>query len=190
MQEGIANVDDYIWQLVASCIQIGSYNEVDIDGWLFISDVSYVASKIVACCDVQCSSSTAIDIMEGLLVRDFWTTLQEFGFILAPKSPILWLHDLQAHIDTLQEAHPLWPLLPTLEIEGGVIGVKIPQETRLPTDSSRVKAAICSNVEYLCDIGFLVKPEGEQLGKAKQKRTAGFTRSRRTDKWLKVGGST
>jgi thioester reductase-like protein len=178
-QEGIANTDDFIWRLVASCIQIGSYNEADADGWLFVSDVGHVASRIVNCCDTNDSSTSFLDIMDGLLVRDFWSILREFGYKLVPKKPSAWSSDLQVDIDARQEAHPLWPLLPTLEKGGSMIGVEIPPGALLPADSNSVKVAIRRNVEYLHEIGFLLKPEEPR--KIRKEKAAGFTRSRRID---------
>ncbi|CAD6450786.1 24696652-b1e4-47b4-9288-53a86a903fff [Sclerotinia trifoliorum] len=159
--QGIANTDDFIWRLVASCIEVGSFNEADADSWLFISDVDNVARVVLDCCDAKQndSSDPVVGITEGLPVREFWSILgRHFGYIIEPLRQDEWLDTIYADIDSKHESHPLWPLIHNLEKEHGKMGMpmdKIPQELKAGTPSSRVEAAIRKNVEYLRGIGFL-----------------------------------
>ncbi|KAI9642951.1 hypothetical protein NHQ30_008685 [Ciborinia camelliae] len=161
-QQGIANTDDFIWRLVASCIEIGSFNEADADSWLFISDVGNVAKIVLDCCDTKHnndSSSPHVGIIDGLPVREFWSILgRDFGYIIKPLSQEEWLDAIHADIDSRHDSHPLWPLIHNLEKEQGKMGVpvyEIPQELKVGTPLSRVEAAIRKNVEYLRGVGFL-----------------------------------
>ena len=49
---GVANTSDFIWRLVAGCVEIGAFNVEEEDKWLFIADVEEVADEVLAgvCC--------------------------------------------------------------------------------------------------------------------------------------------
>ncbi|KAB8301123.1 hypothetical protein EYC80_003026 [Monilinia laxa] len=164
-QHGIANTNDFIWRLVASCIEIGSFNGADADYWLFISDVGNVARIVLECCDTNRNDSTVshVGIIEGLPVREFWSILgRDFGYNIEPLSQEEWLDAIYADIDSKHEKHPLWPLIHNLEKEHGKMGMpmdEIPEELKVGTPSSRVEAAIRKNIEYLRRIGFLPSTE-------------------------------
>ncbi|TGO52808.1 hypothetical protein BCON_0134g00010 [Botryotinia convoluta] len=159
---GIANTSDFIWRLVASCIEIGSFNEADADSWLFISDVGNVAKIVLDCCDTKQSASSDpyIGMSEGLPVREFWSVLERnFGYKIKPLKQAKWLAAIYADIDSKHESHPLWPLIHNLEKEQGKLGMpidQIPQDVKLSTPSG-IEAAIRKNVEYLREVGFLPK---------------------------------
>lgn len=160
-QRGLANTDDFIWRLVATCIEIGSFNEADADSWLFISDVENVAKIVLDCCDADQHNSLGphVGIIEGLPVREFWSILgRDFGYNIEPLNQEEWLDVVHADIDSKRESHLLWPLVHNLEKENGKMGMsmdEIPQDLKVGTPSSRVEAAIRKNVEYLRGIGFL-----------------------------------
>ncbi|KAI4120892.1 MAG: hypothetical protein LQ338_006699 [Usnochroma carphineum] len=44
----IAKRSDFIWRLIAGCVEIGAYNRDEADHWLFISDVDRVARRVVS----------------------------------------------------------------------------------------------------------------------------------------------
>ena len=45
---GFANRRDFIWRLIAGCVEIGAYNRDDAANWLCVADVETVAMKVVA----------------------------------------------------------------------------------------------------------------------------------------------
>ena len=162
VQEGIASVDDFIWRLTASSIDIKGYNAADADSWLFISDVGRVATTIVGCCDVK-PNSPIVKILDGVTVAEFWDVLRdELGYELFPLSQPSWMHAIQKEIEAKREAHPLWSLIHTVEKDQGKLGSLQGPPGVVATDKSRVKAAIKKNVEFLSGIGFLPKPNGEK----------------------------
>ncbi|KAG9230845.1 hypothetical protein BJ875DRAFT_384242 [Amylocarpus encephaloides] len=192
LDEGIANVDDFLWRLAASCIEIGSYNEADADCWLFISDVGHVASAIINSCVATSDqvSSSEVDIFDGLLVRDFWSVLRECGFKLDPLPQPAWMSALQADIELRRERHLLWPVLQTLESDHGRMGVPLQNvphtaQNHDAPNSTRIKSAIQKNVEYLRGIGFLKTADQDsrrpQFEHAIHRPEETFTRSRRVD---------
>ncbi|KAA8571693.1 hypothetical protein EYC84_001676 [Monilinia fructicola] len=135
-QHGIANTDDFIWRLVASCIEIGSFNGADADSWLFISDVSNVARTVLECCDASRDDFTGshVGIIEGLPVREFWSIVgRDFGYNIEPLRQEEWLDAIYADIDSKHEKHPLWPLIHNLDKEHGKMGMpmnEIPVELK------------------------------------------------------------
>lgn len=190
---GIANTDDYIWRLVAACIDISAYNASDAapSSHLYVSDVGTVAQTIVsACCEPDPTPTPFIPVTDGLPVADFWTVLTaELGYGLQALGEEEWLRRVQKDVEVRQEAHPLWPLLQTLEVERGRLGVPVSEvvlsdgvdgvdgpngangasvledgadglEDSAGEPGRRVRAAIKRNVEYLQEVGFLRMPDG------------------------------
>ncbi|KAI4250909.1 MAG: hypothetical protein LQ352_005185 [Teloschistes flavicans] len=161
-RNGIANLTDFIWRLIAGCIEIQSINQEDLDRWLFISDVEHVA-------DVVTSTFTKPDpmvvhrvdqILDGTLLSSLWNILRvDCGYHLLPLPHSDWLHSLESRIVDKGESHLLFPLLHTLEKGRGQIGSKhAPSQTE--EVSSRVKNAIRANIQFLINEGFLQAPPG------------------------------
>ena len=175
---GAANTADFLWRLVASCIDIEAYNADDQDAaWLYISDVDRVADTIVnSCFSCSCSSSTTTTttttvakrdeitkILDGIPLADFWAILsQGFGYHLRPMHHAAWIDTLNADIERKHQSHRLWPLLDTLEKEGGKIGVLQDDDGSMrhgnENYSARVRDAIVKNIEFLISVGFLSPP--------------------------------
>ena len=181
-KEGIANADDFIWRLTASCIEAKSYNATEFDSWLFISDVDRVASAVFDCCCrhvnvVQPQKANVVKILDGIPVSDFWMTIKkDLGYELDPLSSELWMKQIFQDVEVRGEKHHLWPLLQTVEEGQGQIGAPCDPRDIVEIDERRVKAAVKKNVEYLSSIGFLPKPNGERTS-SKSKTKLGFTRS-------------
>ena len=162
VQNGIASVDDFIWRLTASCIDIKGYNDADAGSWLFISDVGRVAAAIVSCCDAN-HNALVVKILDGVTVSEFWNVLrEELGYELFPLSQASWMHAIQKDIEAKRETHQLWPLIHTIEKDQGKLGSLQGPPDVVAEDTIRVKAAIKKNVEFLSGIGFLPKPNGER----------------------------
>ena len=182
VQEGIACVDDYIWRLTASSIAIKGYNGADANSWLFISDVDRVAAAVVGCCNVQPDHSrrkavNVIKILDGVTVGEFWDVLRcELGYELFALSQDSWMDKIHRDIENKGEAHPLWPLLHTLEKGKGKLGSLQAPQNIANVDKARVKAAVKRNIEYLGSVGYLSKPYEENCV-SKCWKGFGFTRS-------------
>ncbi|KAL8776458.1 MAG: hypothetical protein Q9194_003134 [Teloschistes cf. exilis] len=159
-RNGIANLTDFIWRLVAGCIEIQSINREDLDRWLFISDVEHVA-------DIVTSTFTKPDpmvihrvdqILDGILLSSLWDFLRvDCGYYLLPLTHTDWLHSLESSVVDKGESHLLFPLLHTLEKGEGRIGSKHAPSQSVEV-SSRIRNAIRTNIQFLISEGFLQPP--------------------------------
>ena len=164
---GVANTSDFIWRLIAGCIEIGAYNIEEADDWVFIADVEEVAHAVVArafedktddTASKMASSGHARRILSGLRFSDLWTLLHNrFRYRLQGVAYEEWMTRLRAKILESQDTHLLFPLLHVLERDGNSIGENsIPQGQN---DTNRVMQAVERNVRYLIDTGFLPQSE-------------------------------
>lgn len=160
-RDGMANVDDYLWRVVASCVEIHGYNEGDDDRWLYIADVEHVATQITSYVHNADPIATHIqeNILDGMPVKDFWGLLrEEFGFDVKPLKQDSWLAAITTAVEKKQESHALWPLMSTIEKTKGHIGhdVGVSVGAQATTDmSNRTRTAVRKNIEYLCALGLL-----------------------------------
>ncbi|KAL9594623.1 MAG: hypothetical protein Q9219_006931 [cf. Caloplaca sp. 3 TL-2023] len=160
-RNGVANQSDFIWRLIAGCIEIGAYDEDEERQWLFLSDVERVAevatdSLFEPHTKDRCGTAQVLD---GLHFSDLWTILRkDFGYFLKPLGRARWLHELETTIQAEGESHKLFPLLHTLETMAGKISAKhIPA---MSTESyNRVMDAVRANVRHLIEVGFLEPPK-------------------------------
>lgn len=77
-----ANQSDFIWRLVAALVEIGAYIKEDADGWLFVSDITRVASVILRSAFDERSPPVA-KVLNGLRFKTLWALLRgQFGFDL------------------------------------------------------------------------------------------------------------
>lgn len=163
-RNGIANQTDFIWRLIAGCLEIGAYDEDEESHWLFISDVELVSEVVAASLAKPNTlpSNGTDQILDGLSFSDLWALLKEdFSYTLKPLGQAHWLQRLEAAILTKGESHLLFPLLHTLERSAGKIGSKDVPSSSSIQDSGRVKEAMRANVRHLIDVGFLPPPRSK-----------------------------
>ena len=180
-EEGIANIDDFIWRLTASCVDIKGFNAMDANSWLFISDVDRVAAAVSECCSLtdlaQARTANIVKILDGMPVSSFWEILKHgLGYELHPLSSQLWADRTCTRIEERGEKHQLWPLLQVVEDGQGRIGAPCDPQGMVDMDEHRIQAAVKRNVEYLCSIGFLPMPDGGRMS-SKDSIAVGFTRT-------------
>ena len=180
-RNGIANQTDFIWRLIAGCVEIGAYNEDDESHWLFISDVERVSEIVTnVFAKPNTSPSSATDqVLDGILFSSLWTLLKErFGYDLKPLGQTLWLQSLKTAVLMKGESHLLFPLLHSLETSAGQIGSKVAPENSIKS-CLRVKDAVCSNVRHLIKVGFL-QPPGPNSAALSDLSMAGIDESGKT----------
>ena len=160
---GIANTRDFIWRLVAACVEIGAYNADEAAHWLFVADVSRVAESVVAGVFGTHASGHVERVLDGIVFADLWSMLrEEFGYALEPVGYEMWMDRLRTSVTEKQEKHGLFLLLHVLERDGGRLGEEIvdggwAEEGGEVVSSRRdgVREAVKKNVEYLIEVGFL-----------------------------------
>lgn len=165
---GIANTTDFIWRLVAGCIDIGAYNADEANHWLFIAEVDRVASAVVSATlstrsplASHDSNSETSPILDGLVLSDLWQLLAEPEFGYGPFEPLgraEWMAKMKKMVLGCGESHLLFPLLHILETEGGEIGEEIKGKVGMNVDEAgreRMKEVIRANVRWLREQGFL-----------------------------------
>lgn len=166
VDEGIANIDDFMWRLAAGAAGIRSYPEPDIGDWLCVSSAERVAGVLIdsflksADESRRGSSSSSIirNIFDGVTMSEFWDILNaKLNHQLQPIPFREWLELLRKDVESKKEAHPVWPVFHVLEREGKIGSKQAAFEGKKISakDSEAVKAAIAKNVDFLIDIGFL-----------------------------------
>lgn len=163
---GIANPKDFIWRLVAGCLEIGAYNGDEARHWLYIASVDCVTSHVLGALfrrdDEALPVSNMERVLSGLHLSDLWQVVEEmYECHLEPLPETEWLRRLRLRVMDVGESHLLFPLLEVLEREGGNIGeAKAPQEASSDKQSGDDATAVVKrNLEYLIDDGFLPLPD-------------------------------
>lgn len=175
---GIANTRDFIWRLVAGCVEIGAYNHDDAARWLYVADADTVAGYVV---DGEPNNnnhnhpgggkpqSATVRVPTRLRLSALWRILRTtYGYPLAPLPQTEWLARLRRRVFETGEAHVLFPLLHILDRDGGVVGEEGEEEEGLMTtngsgsgsgsgsgDEVEVEEVVRKNIEYLVRVGFL-----------------------------------
>lgn len=156
--EGVANVDDWIWRLVAACIRAGVYNADDTDQWIAISDAATTAAAVIDTA-LNRTSSVLTSVKGGMTWGAFWAVLESMGYQLQPLSVKEWAATIRNDIEESQEGHPLWALadmLVTLAVESKDQWAESWRESG--GSHVRLKIAVCKSAEFLAKVGFLPPP--------------------------------
>ncbi|CAG8949077.1 hypothetical protein HYFRA_00002206 [Hymenoscyphus fraxineus] len=154
-RNGMANTTDYIWRLIASCVELRIFNRDTASQWLFVADVEHVAGLVVHSMDMRADET--LRVLDGLTFSDVWGILRnDFGYVMKGVSGDVWLRRIRSEIRSCGEGHRLFPLLHMLE---GDIGRTDPggSISKLAGNTQRVMEAVRSNVRYLIEVGFLPK---------------------------------
>ena len=174
IQEGIANVDDFIWRLAAGAARIKRYPKEATDSWLSVSSGERVAEVILSKLDENATAANnnnnnnnnniIIKISDGTTTQEFWTILNaQLDHELQPVSYSEWTKLLLQDVEAEKESHPVWPVSHLLENRNGLGSPKPSMEISMAT-SENVKAAIEQNVKFLIEIGFLRKGDERSVG--------------------------
>ncbi|KAI0815548.1 hypothetical protein GGR55DRAFT_699403 [Xylaria sp. FL0064] len=156
---GWPNERDFIWRLIAGCIETGAYNADEVDNWLFISDASHVACVITHdIFELRAKRHGIYPVTDGVRFSDVWELLKSsFGYRLQPANGDSWLTKLREVIIG-KEDHLLFPLLDVLESDGRTIGTSgrlFDDEKEEQKVRRRVKEVLTKNIRQLIESGFL-----------------------------------
>ena len=156
--DGIANTTDYLWRLVASAIEIGSYpsSSSSDDGLeqaiVYLSDIETVASKTVGAAMeplLHGNGARVAKILDRITLEEFWGCVREAGYALDPVHELQWWEDMKGYVLGSGERHALWPLMWMLENQHGFWSTAPESSTNDGHCTDRVKKAIQSNLRWL-----------------------------------------
>ena len=171
IHKGIANQKDFIWRLVAGCIEIAAYNRDEAEHWLFIADVDRVADSVTKGVldddDPHAKSPSGhVDrVLDGLRFSELWDVVADvYGMAFEALGQDEWMSRLRDKVLESGDTHLLFPLLHVLERDGGCLG----EEVAPVAATAGIKEVVEKNVRHLIDVGFLLAP------KAKMGRECGF----------------
>ncbi|KAI4116833.1 MAG: hypothetical protein LQ345_002803 [Seirophora villosa] len=175
---GMANLTDFIWRLVAGCLEIGAYNADESNHWLFIADVDRVAEAVTqpvfGARSIRYPSGSSTDrIRDGIPFSALWHTLEhDFGFVLHPEPQHEWLSRIETVVLAAGSNHMLFPLLATLEKSAGHVGASKEVPPEYVGTSARALDAVRANARYLIDVGFFPPPK-QQAANAEALKASG-----------------
>lgn len=178
MAEGIGNVDDFLWRLVAGAVSIKGFRKDDTDLWVFVATVDSIANRILSGL-LQSGDSPPLlsKVLDGLRVGELWSVLNtHFDYDLRPMEYEEWCTTLGKDVDRLKQKHPLWPVMHLIDQGYSSLGSKISSARRelQSIENHGIRSAVVSNVEYLIRIGFLPKAKEGKMAMATE---ATFSRS-------------
>ena len=184
-ETGVANRNDFIWRLIAGCIETGCYNAGELGGWVYVADVSTLALQTVQTLfpatdqatsnsaektNARCSNTGITHrALQGIRFDEIWEILRhDFGYHIEATETTVWKDKLVQHVVDAGDGHVLWPLLDTIQGgEGGTISVDAGLGMRLEDGVELVRFAVKKNVEFLVGIGSLpVAPISKENGHA------------------------
>lgn len=157
---GIANRKNFIWRLIATCVETGVYNKDELWHLLYISSIDCVAAHVIRCAypsdtgKTEEGRETVERVLSGFYFKDLWALVEKvFGRRLEALDSGVWIKRLTQRGLKVGEEHLLFPLLDVLEREGRCIGdTEVRGAGRMQSEDTG--AVVGRNLEYLISVGF------------------------------------
>jgi len=168
-QDGVANIDDYLWRFVAACVYSGHfvYPVPHRKSWLLLSPVDTVASNAVR--TNRENTFSRDNITCGMSYDDFWRTIN--SSLDAPLKSIKydsWLELVKRDLSDRKEDHPLWTL--SERVLSGKLGIVGSTPPKVHQHEQNIEDSVRRNVKYLMDKGFIRQP----MSTRQQKKSGDF----------------
>lgn len=168
LSKGLANRKDFLWRLVAGCVEIGAFNRDEAERWLYIASVDYVAEHVTACIApsvLERSTNERTErVLSGLYFSELWAVVEDVcGCRLEPLEGKVWMQKLIAKVLEVGDMHLLFPLLDVLQRDGESLG-EVERSKDLVTRED-TKAVVRRNLEHLIETGFLPTSGSTRFGK-------------------------
>ncbi len=163
------NTTDFLWRLVAACVEVGGYDRSHARRWIFVSDVEAVAGRIgglVFARPGEGGNGTE-NLLEGLRVEELWGLLRgEFGYVVEGLSGTEWRGRLERAVLGRGEEHGLFPFVHKVRTEALGLGEEMgdDDELRDGEGGGKVWGAVRWNVERLVAEGFFPPPPKTCVG--------------------------
>ena len=125
-EEGVVNVDDFIWRLATSAVRIHAYDSSAAAGWIYVASVDVITERIRKL--IFDRNAEVEDVMaDGINAGEFWKELESAsGQRLRPLPHDEWLSLLRTDVHETGKRHPLHPLLHLIEDEHLTLVAKAP----------------------------------------------------------------
>ena len=151
------NKDDFLWRLIAACLEMKSFNQSEAQKWLFVSDVDYVAGQVSDLAIPSGQRNVNLNILQGMMFEELWELLRkDFGYHLEGLPEDKWRWKLESSIIEKGEGHVMFPFAHKLRASTLSIGEEIRNEEH--ADFEHVKEAMRWNVRRLVEVGFFPPP--------------------------------
>ena len=167
VHKGIANQKDFIWRLVAGCIEIAAYNRDEAEHWLFVADVDRVADSVTKGVfggddpHGKYPPGHVDRVLDGLRFSELWDVVADvYGMAFEALGQEEWMCRLRDKVLETGDTHLLFPLLHVLERDGGCLG----EEASPMAATAGIKEVVEKNVRHLIEVGFLPIPK-EKMGR-------------------------
>lgn len=160
---GIANVDDFLWRVVAGSVSIGCFPEEPDCNLMYISSLDGLATAVTE--TMYSINHTGLAKLRSptLSTRQFWQAVNA-----ALPNPLVarpvkeWQAEIYAKMDELGSQHPISPVLHMVAHSDQILG-QVPHLSECQSsdyESGRQEdllAAATRSVRYLFDIGYFSK---------------------------------
>ena len=152
---GVTNVDDFLWRLSASVLRLNAYDS-SATGWLYVASVDVIANTVLEALEKGAAFRSNTVIADGMNIDDFWGILEnESGRILHPLPHDEWLVMLRQDILETGSQHPLWPLLSLLEDDSLTLQAANPPSSKEGYKRNETSSAIRKGLAQLSNLGLL-----------------------------------
>lgn len=152
---GIAKPTDFIWRLIASCVELRIFNKNAGSQFVHIADSDLVARYVVSSLDRK--TGETLRVLEGLNFSDIWAVMRnKCGYAMKGIEREEWASRMTSEIRSCGEGHRLFALLHMLEKDVGTSSSKESDTTW--TERKRMMMVVENNVQYLIRVGFFPKP--------------------------------
>ncbi|KAK3328127.1 hypothetical protein B0T19DRAFT_461502 [Cercophora scortea] len=151
---GVANVDDFVWRIVAASIAVGAYPTEERSYWIHLADAHTVAAAVIRQIFQSEDMAAFVDVDAGMDSDRFWNLCAE----VAPMLPLPreeWSKLALRDMENVGGAHPLWPVQ---HFVGRLSSHLVPAEAEVvmeKEDRLRLEEAVRSNLRYLVRVGFI-----------------------------------
>ena len=155
------NKTDFLWRLIAACVEVRGYDQSNAQHWIFVSDVESVAGRIGKLVFARSSENgnETFNVLEGLRVEELWEMLrEEFGYEVEALSGEEWRRRLERAILESGEGHVLFPFVHKLRTDALSIGEKTEDRPDDGHGDGRVLRAVRWNMRRLVADGFFLPP--------------------------------
>ncbi|KAJ5766160.1 acetyl-CoA synthetase-like protein [Penicillium nucicola] len=174
--EGIAHPEDFLWRLAYSILSLGSVSE---DLWksdIPVAGVEQITSLVVDSV-LNLHSEQALDCHDGVPIETFCKILSSCsGRTIKTIGHAEWMTTLRADVESHDMEHPFLPVMDWFEANiRQFMGSSLVKQSAGLSQRDTI-AALDKSTQYLVDIGFLPREDGN-CRPAEQRNHSRFVRS-------------